>query len=206
MGKKILVAFLVISLVSASLVNATITDWRCDDDGDGAIVMGTPALTYDSNVNEYSLSMSGTQNWYPAHVVGDFNTNTELDPTVWIAETVDNNTTFAWTDYHITIGMTKSFSISTSVIAPDNWTFIITQPSVLGGGQTLPNGGTGWLGTIDYYVGAGSPIGIGQSGDFGFKVSFVGSVAFCTEQIPTPEPTTLALLSIGALAFMRRRR
>ena len=201
MNKKILVAFLVISLVSVSLVNAAITDWRCDDDGDGAIVMDTPALTYDSDVNEYTLSMDGLQNWYPAHVVGDFNTDTELDPTVWIAETVDNNTTFAWTDYHITIGMTKTFSISTSVIAPDDWTFVVTQPVV----GSIPGGGTGWVGTIDYYVGDGSPIGIGESGDFGFKVSFLGKVAFCTEQIPTPEPTTLVLLSIGVLAFIRRR-
>lgn len=205
MKKNLLVAFLVVCLLSVSLVNADIVSWNCADDGDGGIVMNTPTWSYNSGSDEYTLSMTGKQNFYPAHVIGDFTTDTEEDPTVWIAETVDNNTTFAWTDYHITIGMTKSFSISTSVITPDDWTFIITQPSVLGGGQLLPNGGTGWLGTIDYYMGTGSAIGIGQSGDFGFKVSFAGSVDFCTEQIPTPEPATMTLLCIGALALTKRK-
>ena len=205
MKKNFLVTLLVGAFLAIpSLVNADIIDWNCDDDGDGAIVMGAPAWDYNSTADEYKLSMSGTQNWYPAHVVGDFTTDTEEDPTVWIAETVDNNTTFAWTDYHIDIGMTKLFSISTSVIAPDDWTFVVTQPLV-GGGQPLPKGGTGWLGTIDYYVGSGSPIAIGDSGDFGFKISFKGSVDFCTEQVPTPEPTTIMLLSLGALAFTRRK-
>ena len=202
MKKKLLSAILVAFLAIPSLVNADIIGWNCDDDGDGAIVMGTPTLTYDSNVSEYTLLMGGIQNWYPAHVEGDFTTDTELDPTVWIAETVDNNTTFAWTDYHIDIGMTKDFSISTSVIAPDYWTYVITQPV---SGQPIPNGGTGWLGTIDYYIGTGSPIGIGGSGDFGFKISFLGSVEFCTEQVPTPEPTTMILLGLGALALTRRK-
>jgi hypothetical protein len=99
--------------------------------------------------------------------------------------------------------MTKSFSISTSVIAPDDWTYEITQPV---SGMPLPNNnGTGWVGTIDYYIGTGLPIGIGQSGDFGFKISFVGSVAFCTEQIPTPEPATMTLFALGAIALIRKR-
>lgn len=203
MRKGLVTAVLVVSLAVVFPVNAVIIDYNCADDGDGAIVMGPTTLTHDSGLDEYTLSMSGVQNWYPAHVEGNFITDTELDPTVWIAETVDNQTNFAWTDYHITIGMTKTFSISTSVIAPDYWTSVVTQPTT--GGQPLPNGGTGWLGTIDYYVDAGAPIGIGGSGDFGFKVSFVGSVAFCTEQIPTPEPATMALLSLGALVLRRRK-
>ncbi|OHB59252.1 MAG: hypothetical protein A2173_09870 [Planctomycetes bacterium RBG_13_44_8b] len=206
MKKNILIAFLAVCLLSVSVVSADIVDWNCDDDGDGAIVMDTPAWNYDSGSGEYTLSMAGTQYWAPAHVEGDFTTDTEEDPTVWIIETVDNQTTFDWTGYQILIGMTKNFTISTSVIAPDDWVFEIIQPSVLGGGQEIPNGGTGWLGTIDYSVGTGSPIEIGQSGDFGFKISFLGSVEFCTEQTPIPEPATLALLGIGVLASMRRRR
>jgi hypothetical protein len=100
------------------------------------------------------------------------------------------------------MGMTKSFLIS-NVITPDNWTFVITQPV---SGMPIPNGGTGWLGTIDYYASNPSyAIAIGDEGEFGFKITFVGSVDFCTEQVPTPEPTTLALLCIGALALRKRK-
>ena len=159
-------------------------------------------LTYDSGEEEYTLTLVGVQHWHPAHVEGDFTTDTEQDPTVWIAETVENQTDFDWTDYHIAIGMTKDFSISTSVISPDYWTSIISQPIA---GQPLPNGGTGWLGTIDYYMNGGSPIAIGESGDFGFKISFLGSVSFCTEQIPTPEPATITLLGLGGLLLRKKR-
>ncbi|MDD5134095.1 MAG: PEP-CTERM sorting domain-containing protein [Phycisphaerae bacterium] len=200
--RKSLVAILVVCFVVISPVGAVITDYNCADDGDGAIVMGPAALTYDGGLDEYTLAMDGVQNWFPAHVEGDFITDTELDPTVWIAETVDNQTNFAWTDYHIKIGMTKTFSISTSVIAPDYWTAVVTQPVA---GQLPNGGGAGYVGVIDYFVDAGAPIGIGQSGDFGFKVSFVGTVAFCTEQIPTPEPATMALLSFGALILRRKK-
>ncbi len=99
--------------------------------------------------------------------------------------------------------MNKTFSISTSVIAPDGWTFVVTQPLP---DQELPNGGTGWLGTVDYYVGTGDAIGIGESGDFGLKMSFLGGVEFCTEQIPTPEPTSIAVLALGSAMLMIRRR
>jgi hypothetical protein len=198
-------------LAVASFANASIIGWNCDDDGDGAIVMNSP--TWTEIGGEYHLSMTGKQYWDPAHVQGDFTTDTPLDPTVWIAEDVENYTGFIWTDYHIGIGMTKTFTIGDGIhtsgtgsqygiIAPSDWTWTISGPT---GGQPIPNGGTGWFGTVDYFAGTAIPSGPGNVGSFGLKVAFIGSVAFCPEQYPTPEPATLAILGLGGMALLRRR-
>jgi hypothetical protein len=181
----------------------SIVAWNCDDDGDGAIVMNGP--TWTEVGGEYELRMNGSQYWAPGHILGDFDTDTELDPTVSIIQDLDNDTTFAWTDYHIEIGMNKSFSIlSTGLWMPAGWTAVITAPL---GGQPLPNGsGLGWVGIIDYYIGTGAPVNIGDTATFGFKVSFIGDVQYCTKQYPTPEPTTILLLGLGAMSVIRRRR
>lgn len=198
-GSAILIYFVLFAV--APSVYADIIDWNCDDDGDGAIVMDTPVLTDMGDY--YQLTMTGSQYFYPAHVAGDFTTDSELDPTVWIIETVDNYTDFTWTDYHIDFGMNKTFNIL-GVIAPSDWTWTITAPvdGLPLPGDTSP--GTGWVGKVDYF--AGTPIEIGQSGNFGLIVSFAGSVEFSTAQIPTPEPTTITLLGLGALSILRRRR
>ena len=85
---------------------------------------------------------------------------------------------------------------------PDGWTAEVSAVTA----GTIPNGGSGYIGTIDYYQSAGDAIAINDIGTFGFKVSFLGSTSFCTEQIPTPEPTTIILLGLGAMSVIRRRR
>ena len=42
--------------------------------------------------------------------------------------------------------------------------------------------------------------------EFGYKISFLGSVQFCQEMVPVPDPATLSLLSLGGLALLRRKR
>jgi hypothetical protein len=205
------VAFLIsiLMLLAVSTVNAGIVSWNCDDDGDGAIVMdyAKTALT-QVGVGDYELSMTGAQYGFPgipnapAHVQGDF--TVDGDPTVRILEDVSNDTTFNWTDYHITFGMVQSFSfISSGLAMPAGWYAVTSSVSA----GNIPNGGpAGYVGTIDYYMGTGSPVLMGNDGTFGFKVSFIGSTAFSTEQIPTPEPTTILLLGLGAMSVIRRRR
>jgi hypothetical protein len=207
MGKYFSAILCVLLLFAVSNVNASITSWNCGADGDGAIVMdyGSTTLTLvDPVTHDYDLTMSGDQYWLPAHLQGDFQTG-GTDPTVRIIEDIGNDTSFAWTDYHITIGMTQSFSfVSSGLLAPAGWTAVVINPAP----GILPNtnGVSGYVGTINYYQSAGDAIAIGDTGTFGLKVSFLGSTNFTTEQIPTPEPATLVLLGLGAVAAIRRKR
>jgi hypothetical protein len=200
-----LCSFILLFLVTPC-VNATITGWTCAPDGDGAITMSYTTLTTESG--GYLLDMDGAQHSFPAHLAGNFTTDTLQDPTVRILEGVDNDTSVDWTDYHITIGMNNStFAISSTsgLVMPTGWYAVVTAPAP----GSMPNGGgPGYVGSIDYYMGTGSVVTIGNSADFGFKISFLGSTVFSTEQIPTfvPEPTTMALLGLGGLALIKRRR
>lgn len=191
-------------LAASTCAFGEITAWNCSDDGDGAIVMNDALTTFvQDGPTEYTLSLVGAQYDYPAHVEGDFTTDSPEDPSVWIIQTVENFTDFDWTDYHVIIGMNQEFTID-NAMGPSGWTIDIIQPVP---GEQPNNNGPGYVGIIDYfYGGPGTEILIGESGDFGFRISFLGSVDFCTEQIPTPEPTTLSLLVAGSLLLVRRRR
>ncbi len=211
--KKIclLVAILSMCIVLTSPANAAIIDVNCAADGDGAIVMDPVDATHDfswtptgleGGIETYTLTMDGAQYSAPAHVEGDFTANSELDPIVWIIEDVDNATGFTWTGYQFNIFMTKPFTI-TGVVAPIGWTY--TTPTV-SSGQTWPHSTvTGWMGSVTYTAGSGYEIENSETGEFGLRVKFDGSVAFCTEQIPTPEPMTIAMLGLGGLLIRRKK-
>lgn len=183
---------LAIALCACSVASADIIDWNCGADGDGAIIMNS--VTW--NDATYTLNANGNQYWWPAHILGDFTTDTELDPTVWVRNTVLNDgevEPLVWTDYHINISMNKVFTIDDAATLPD-WTFNI--------GPVVQQG-TQWVGTVDYF--AGTPVTLGNWGEFDLKISFLGSISFTQELIPTPEPATLVLLAFGGLALLRRR-
>ncbi len=174
----------------------TITGASCADDGDGALIISANWVPETSTMN-----IDGVQYWYPGHLTGNFTVDTEVDPTAWIVESIENQTNFTWTDYHIDVGMNKAFSI-VGVVAPPDWTWAITPPT---GGHP---GSLSWVGKLDYY--AGTPIPIGGTGTFGFVVSFAGNVDFFTEQVPTGIPAPGAILlgsiGIGCISLLKRRK
>ncbi len=189
---------LVALLGAASIAQAKIIDATCTTDTDGAIVMEGWSWWWDDAESTAYMQMTEVQRAAPGHVFPTFTADSELDPFAHITKEVQNDTTFAWTDYHINITLNKTFHIE-SAVQPTGWLApVMTQPSEISPGV--------WYGYVDYYYGgAGTEIPIGGLATYELTASFAGSANFAVEQIPTPEPTTFGLLLIGGVALLRRR-
>jgi hypothetical protein len=203
-----LVACLSVMLFVSSTASAGIVGWNCGADGDGAIeTVGDLAwddtLPAEEGISAYELRMDAQQFSGPAHMEGDF--TVEGDPIVYLMEDVDNQTDFTWTAYDFKVFMTQPFTITTA-FAPFGWDYTISPIS--GPGVVFPHdSGTGYL--IDVlFTSTDSQYDIDPTevGTFGVRMQFDGSVAFCTEQTPIPEPATLAMLGLGALGLLRRKK
>lgn len=176
------------------------------DDGDGVIVCESAW-----NQAAYELTITGNHYRDPeegitGHVLGAFNTDTELDPTVGMINYIDNDTDFDWTGYDVTIYMNKTFTIdSAMVMGPLGWTANRVQPLLTAGNYTDEHGNTwGYAGTIN--MSGPSAVAMDNTLSFMYVMSFVGSVSYSLEMTPVPEPVSLSLLAVGGLALLRRRR
>jgi hypothetical protein len=180
------VAFSSFLMVSPS--NAAVTSASTWADGDGAIVCNYYGWDGLNNV----LDMDGIQYGVPAHMIGSISTDTPLDPTITLQNTLDNDTLFAWTAYHVNVSMNNFFSIvvgSPTVYTPGGWTGVITQQPVLVGGS--------YVGQVDFT--GGPQVNVGDTLDFSYKIQFSGSTSysFTQELVAVPEPTSLGLLALG---------
>ncbi len=200
----LLAAILSVCLISTA--NAGVT-WNCAPDGDGAIeTVGDMVWTQndpEEGIPSYNLEMDAVQNWGPAHMEGDF--IVDGDPIVYLLEDVDNQTNFTWTGYEFKVFMDNTFSI-TAAFAPVGWTYTI-DPILANQPWPHAPGVYGYMGVVNFTSTDPSyDIDPGEIGTFGVKLQFDGTVAFCTEQTPIPEPMTLALMGIGGLALLRRKK
>jgi hypothetical protein len=135
-------------------------------------------------------------------------TDTPTDPTLTINNSINNTSSFAWTEYIVSVAMNQSFTInSAGVVAPGGWTAAITQPGA-------PVAGV-YTGTIDYL--GGTPVSIypqlNSTLNFGYQVTFSGSTSYSlTESAnPVPEPAAWGFLMAGGFvaggwSLARRRQ
>jgi hypothetical protein len=185
---------------SVSLSRASIVSQNLAHDGDGVITCSVSELT--NNILGYQLNVDGCQHQFTAgHILGDIITDTELDPTLALYQSIENDTDVVWGDYHVQVTMSKSFTFSNVGVANSGWTFTTNAPVQFG---------TNWIGSIDYY--AGTPVLVGGTFDFNYSVSFIGSASFCEQLTPSavPEPGTTVLVMAGGIFLagwtVRRRR
>ena len=161
----------------------------------GGLYCYAPALTTDSGTGAQSVGVNGSQSSF-GEMGLTILTDTPSDPTLTINNSIDNESSFVWTEYIVNVAMSQTFSInSAGVVAPSGWTAKITQP----GG---PVSGI-YTGTIDYV--GGTPVSIypGPNSvlDYGYQVQFSGATQYSlTESAsPVPEPGAFNLLMAGGL-------
>lgn len=174
----------------------------------GGFYCYAPVLSTDSGTGAQSLGINGTQSGLGSLGLSIL-TDTAYDPTLTINESINNESSFTWTGYNLSISMNQSFSIgSAGVSAPAGWTATITAPSG-------PVAGI-YTGTIDFVGGTAVGIFPGPNStlDFGYQVTFSGATQYTlTESAnPVPEPGAFNLLIAGGLLFcgwtvtLRRKR
>lgn len=193
MTKKILLIASV-SFLSWSVSQASVTSiptWSYS----GGFYCYQPVLTTDSGTGAQSVGVSGWQSSFGSMDLSILTSST-TDPTLTINNSINNTSSFAWTEYVVSVAMNQIFTIGpASVSAPSGWTANVTQPGA-------PVAGV-YTGTIDYL--GGTPVaniaGPNNVLDFAYAVSFTGSISYSLTQTanPVPEPGALILLMAGGL-------
>ena len=178
---------------------ANITNVTYASDGDGAFTC-TP-WDWSGNASEVPMDIYGDLYWGPGHMRIDVLADSASDPTLKINNTIDNETSFAWTQFTVNIYMATNFtlsnvSVSAPVSSPD-WSVVSYDPAGIWNGSQ-------YVATVVYDT--GSSIAISDAIDFGYWVQFSGSPAYTItqEMIPVPEPSTLGLVILGGLFIASR--
>jgi hypothetical protein len=195
-------------VVAATSAKASIiwSESSCAPDGDGAITGCT--CTWSGNESQgYTMGITETLNSSPGHLVGHFTTDGTEDPTVDFVKTVTNNTSYSWSGYQFNMYMDQPFTVPGPQTDPGGWTpSVTTYPT----GTYLDSHGNPFtnMATIMFTNVTGLNVDPSDSATFGSTINFSGYFlyTFELEQIAVPEPATLALIGLGGLPLLLRRR
>src|SRR5689334_84896 len=126
------------SFLSWSISQASIT-------GAGPWSYGGGVYCYGNlDVPSQTVSWTGSQSSSSGDMSVVLDASSTYDPTLTIGNSINNTSSFAWTEYIVSVAMNQSFTInSASVTVPAGWTANITAPSG-------PDIHGNWNGTIDY--------------------------------------------------------
>jgi hypothetical protein len=145
--------------------------------------------------------ISGTINWVDSastlqlvetwDTMGSVTSSTtgtaDVDPVIHITKQINNDTGFAWTDYHLQISGQGAAYVPGSATS-DRFSTIVENGN-----------------NIDFFSPLIVPVNDSVTLGFDIKVPS-GTFSFSISQTPTPEPATIGLLGLGALTIIRRRR
>jgi hypothetical protein len=205
--REIIVKFRTLTLVVVILACAAFTQAGiisvCElaADGDGVITCSTYDLLDvtppEAQIKEYEMGIYGDQHSFETgHILGPIVTLTEDDPKLTLLHDIDNETLETLTDYHAQITMNKTFTIDNVSVANTGWTWVITQPTLVG---------SDWVGSVDYY--SGTPVAPSATLSFGYRMTFVGSTSISEALTPSvPEPGMITLLACGLVGRLIARR
>ena len=195
----VLASLVVLSFCSTS--HAAITNVTYASDNDGAFNC-TPWTWTGWTTDPLSVSVSGDQYWAPGHLLLNVLTTGAEDPTLNINNSINNDTSFAWTEFTVNLTMAVPFTLSNvGVTVPGSW-------GVVSYDATANPVGPNYVATVVYDTGAAIPNDGTSTIDFGYSVHFSGSPSYTItqEMIPVPEPGTLGLVGVGALLLVQSVR
>ncbi len=190
MNKKTFLLVVSMSFLGWFASNATVTSVG-DSGWTGGIYCYQPVL--QSDTSGQSALMNGSQ-WLSSGSM-DINivASSTTDPILSIGNSINNTSSFAWTEYIVNLSMNQTFSInSANVTVPSGWTANITVP-------TGPDGNGNYNGSIDYL--GGPAVAVNGTLNFNYVVQFTGSLTYSlTESVTAvPEPGAFSLLMAGGL-------